>query len=102
MILKYGNNPRRVHKSRAVKNGKEFFKESEDKATNDDEVEADTSQNANGENVDSNFQSDEEKENEYDDKQIESEDKVARKTSLRRPDVRRRIQFKKAGSSIWY
>ena len=113
LIIKYGSNTRRVHKTKAVKTGNEFAtslngeKEGavDDTSENknpepegEDRSSKDKSSEANVEEVDANKNNCNEEqlvdeEDTGDEK--EAEVKLKRKTSLRRPEIKRRIQFKR-------
>ena len=86
LIVKYGNNSRRIHKSKAVKEGNEFQKPPSEHNNDDSEKSPQTpTLNHEPSNSDVNIDSNRKK----------------RKTSIRRPDKNRRVQFKVEGSSIW-
>ena len=97
LMLKYGNNPRRVHKSKAVKFGNEFGKQNDKTTDPPTEDKPKTPQN-----IDENPSTQQTEVNETDAEPVDNVNDNSRRTALRRPEVKRRIQFKKPGSAIWY
>ena len=92
-IVKFGNNYSRIHKSRAVKVGHEFPK-IEKESTEDKSVEDNTADTAERSLVDENVTS--MKGNKED-----GNEKIKRKSSIRRPEKNRRVKFKREGSTLW-
>ena len=121
LTVRYGNNTRRVHVSKAVKLGREFEQkgetDDEKKAKNSAQNESETTIQREKETTDSDkgtensnheeLEATKKKTNssEYEnDKNTESNtrEKSGRLTSLRRPEQSRRIQFKRDGNPLWY